>query len=68
MELGPISRVTTAMAPFVAASALRMMFGKNRKTRLLLSVSVMWFAMNVLIAPYSAEVQQDLSRLGNMLH
>jgi uncharacterized membrane protein len=56
------------MAPFVAASALRMMFGKNRKTRLLLSVSVMWFAMNVLIAPYSAEVQQDLSRLGNMLH
>jgi len=43
-----------------------MMFGKGRKTRLLLSLSVMWFAVNVLLAPYSTGMQQDLSRLGTM--
>jgi hypothetical protein len=66
MELGPYARVMTAVAPFVAASALRMMFGKGRKTRLQLSLSVMWFAVNVLLAPYSTGMQQDLSRLGTM--
>jgi hypothetical protein len=68
MELGPYARVTTAVAPFVAASALRMMFGKNRKTRLLLSISMIWFAVNVLMAPYSTGVQQDLSSLGHIFH
>lgn len=67
MELGPYARVTTAVAPFVAASALRIMFGKCRTTRLLVSLSVMWFAVNVLLAPYSTGMQQDISRLGSML-
>lgn len=66
MELGPYARVTTAVAPFVAASALRVMFGKCRRTRLLLSLSVMWFAINVLIAPYSPVMQQQVSRLGSL--
>jgi len=68
MELGPYARVTTAVAPFVAASALRMMFGKSRKTRLLLSISVIWFAVNVLLAPYATGVQQDISKLGSIFH
>jgi len=61
--LGPFARVATAVAPFVAASALRMMFGKSRTTRLLLSVSTMWFAINVLLAPYAMGVRADISSL-----
>jgi hypothetical protein len=68
MELGPSARVLTAVVPFLAASALRMMFGKGRKTRLLLSISVMWFAVNVLLAPYSTGMQQDISKLGTIFH
>ena len=68
MDLGPYSRVAAAVAPFVAASALRLMFGKCRGTRLLLSLSIMWFAVNVLSAPYSVGMQRDLSRFGNLFH
>ena len=67
MELGPIARVTTAVAPFVAASALRLMFGKCRTTRLLLSITTMWFAINVLMAPYAVGMRQDISKLGSIL-
>jgi len=63
IELGPYARVTAAVAPFVAASALRLMFGKGRVTRLLLSLSTMWFAVNVLLAPYSATMQRDIHHL-----
>ena len=66
MELGPYARVLTAVIPFIAASALRVMFGKSRTTRLILSVSVMWFAVNVLLAPYSTRMQQDIYRLGGI--
>lgn len=67
-DLGPYARVTTAVLPFVAASALRLMFGKCRPTRLLLSLSIMWFAVNVLLAPYSSRMQQDISGLGRIFH
>lgn len=63
MYLGPLARVATAVVPFAAASALRLMFGKSRITRLLLSVSTMWFAINVLLAPYSMGVRDDLSKV-----
>ena len=66
MEMGPYARVTTAVAPFIAASALRLMFGKCRTTRLLLSISTMWFAVNVLLAPYSVGMRQDISKLGSI--
>jgi hypothetical protein len=66
MELGPYARVATAVAPFVAASALRLMFGKCRRTRLLLFLSIMWFTVNVLLAPYSAGMQQIFSGLGSI--
>jgi hypothetical protein len=67
-ELGPYARVTTAVVPFVAASALRLMFGKCRQTRLLLSLSIVWFAANVLLAPYSIGMRQDISGLGRIFH
>ena len=65
-ELSPYARVTTAVIPFVTAIGLRLIFGKNRVTRLLLSVSTTWFAINVLMAPYSTGMREDLSNLRSM--
>jgi hypothetical protein len=42
---------------------LRLIFGKNRLTRLLLSVGTMWFAANVMMAPYSQGMRLDLWNL-----
>jgi hypothetical protein len=65
-DFSPYARVTTAVAPFVAAIALRLMFGKNRVTRTLLSVSTTWFVINVLMAPYSTGMRDDLSNIGRI--
>lgn len=62
-ELSPHARVATAVAPFVVALALRAMLGKNRLTGMLISIGTMWFAVNVLMAPYSARMRQDLLNL-----
>lgn len=62
-EVSPYARVATAVAPFLIAIVLRLFFGKNRVTRILLSISTTWFAINVLLAPYSANMQRDLEHL-----
>jgi len=62
-ELGPYARVLTALAPFLAAVVVRLLFGKNRVTETLLSVATMWFLVNILVAPYSLEMQQELHLL-----
>jgi hypothetical protein len=65
-ELSPYARVVTAIAPFLLAIVLRLTFGKNRVTRILLSISTTWFAINILLAPYSANMQRDLNHLRAM--
>jgi hypothetical protein len=65
-EFSPHARVATAMAPFLLAIMLRLIFGKNRLTRILLSVSTTWFAINILMAPYSANMRSDLDNLRSM--
>jgi hypothetical protein len=67
-ELSPYARVSTAVVPFVTAIILRLVFGKNKVTRLLLSVSTTWFAINVLMAPYSTGMQEDLAHIGSIFH
>jgi hypothetical protein len=62
-DLSPYARVLTAIAPFLGAIVLRLIFGKNQLTRVLLSVSTMWFAANVMMAPYSQGMRQDLGNL-----
>jgi hypothetical protein len=62
-RLSPYARVATAITPFVAAIVLRLLFGKNRVTRALLSISTIWFAVNVFMAPYSYGMRQDLVNL-----
>ena len=62
-DLSPHARVITAVLPFVVAIVLRIVLGKNRVTRMLISLSTVWFAANVLMAPYSAHMRQDLEDL-----
>ena len=62
-HLSPYARVVTAIAPFLLAIVFRLIFGKNRLTRILLSVSTVWFAANIFMAPYSYGMRQDLANL-----
>ncbi len=61
--LTPHARVATALVPFLAALVARLLFGKTRLTRLILSLSTMWFAINVLMAPFSGRLRVELYRL-----
>jgi hypothetical protein len=63
--LTPDARVGAAVAPFVIAMLLRALLGRTQFTRWTIAVSTMWFAMNVLLAPYSTGVRQELIELGN---
>jgi hypothetical protein len=62
-RLTPYARVVTAITPFLAAIVFRLIFGKNRLTAVLLSISTFWVAANVLLAPYSYGMRQDLVNL-----
>jgi len=62
-HLSPYARVLTAIAPLLGAIVLRLMLGNNKLTRVLLTVSTMWFATNVLLAPYSEAMRQDILKL-----
>ena len=65
--LSPYARVGMAVGPFLAAFVLRIAFGKNRYTQVLLSVSTVWFLVNVLMAPYSEGMRQDIVHLQQKL-
>lgn len=62
-RLTPYARVATAITPFLLAIIVRLMCGKNQVTRALLSISTIWFLANVLMAPYSYAMRQDLMNL-----
>jgi hypothetical protein len=63
--LTPDARVGTAVAPFVVAMLLRLLLGRTQFTRWSIAIGTMWFAINVLLAPYSAGVREDLMELSN---
>ena len=63
--LTPDEQVATAAIPFVIAMLLRWILGQTQFTRWAVTVSTMWFAINVLMAPYSAGVREDLFELGS---
>jgi hypothetical protein len=44
---------------------LRLLLGRTQFTRWSIAISTMWFAINVLLAPYSAGVREDLMELSN---
>lgn len=59
-QISPHARVAIALIPFLSAIVIRLMLGKNRMTRVMLSVATMWFAINVLLAPYSVEMRREI--------
>jgi len=65
--ISPYARVTTAIAPFAAASILRFAMGRNKLTAWLISIATMWFLVNVLVAPYSEGMRDDLHSIQSML-
>jgi hypothetical protein len=61
--VSPHARVATAVAPFVASMILRFVLGSNRLIQWLIWGSTMWFLINVLLAPYSPGMYDDLQAL-----
>jgi len=52
-----------AIVPLGVAMLLRLLFGKNRLTGTLVSLCTMWFMANVLAAPFSISIPDELRRL-----
>lgn len=65
--ISPHARVATALIPFLGAIVLRLILGKNMFTRAVLSAATMWFAINVLLAPYSLELRREIQHIGTRL-
>ena len=65
--MSPHARVATAVAPFIVALLLRIILGNCRVTRWLISLGTVWFAVNVLMAPYSAGMRQDILNWRSLL-
>ena len=61
--LSPHARVATAVAPFAGAMLLRVVLGSNRLVQWLIWLCTMWFLVNVLLAPYSQGMSDDLVAL-----
>jgi hypothetical protein len=61
--LSPHTRILSAIAPFAGAMTLRLVLGGNRVTKWLISIGTMWFLINVLLAPYSPAMLDDLASL-----
>jgi hypothetical protein len=59
-SLSAHAHLAAALAPFVMALALRLLLGKNRLTTWLVSLSTMWFVINVLLTPYSPAIQREI--------
>jgi hypothetical protein len=66
-SLSPHARLATAVLPFVLAMGVRLMFGRSRVGGWLITLATAWFAVNVLVAPYSAHMRQDLRNLGSLI-
>ena len=65
--LTPLARVLTAVLPFLFAIFLRLLLGNNSLTRWTISIGVLWFAANILMAPYTAGMRQDIRNLRTLL-
>jgi hypothetical protein len=59
-DLSPHARVATAVVPFAIAMLFRLLFGASRTTSWLITLATVWFAVNVLMAPYSAHMRQEV--------
>jgi len=63
--LTPEMRVQVAVAPVVIAMLLRFLLGRTQFTRWSIAIGTMWFAVNVLLTPYTAGIRQDLMEVSS---
>jgi hypothetical protein len=49
--------------PFVLAMVGRLVWGKSQTMSWLITICTVWFVINVLMAPYSAQMRQELQSL-----
>jgi len=59
-DLSPHARLATAVLPFLLALLVRICFGKCRSASWLMTLATVWFAANVLMAPYSASMRKEI--------
>jgi len=57
------ARILTAVLPFAIAMGIRFVYGRSRLTQALISIGTAWFAVNVLLTPYSDGMQRDLAHV-----
>jgi hypothetical protein len=62
-QLSPYARVATAVAPFCVVMLARLIWGKSQTMSWLITASTVWFVINVLAAPYSAPMRQEIQNL-----
>ena len=55
------------MFPFLVVMAARIIWGKSRIMSWLITLSTLWFAINVLMAPYSPGMRQEIRNLRILL-
>jgi hypothetical protein len=60
----PDDRVMLAVMPVALAICLRILLGRTQFTRWSATLGAMWFAINVLLAPYSEGMRVSLMELG----
>lgn len=65
--LSPTARVATAVLPFAIAVMIRLSTGKSKTADWLITLATVWFATNVLMAPYSSDVRQGIRNLSRLL-
>jgi len=65
--LSPYIQVATAVFPFLVVMAARIIWGKSRIMSWLITLSTLWFAINVLMAPYSPGMRQEIRNLRILL-
>jgi hypothetical protein len=63
VQLSPYARVAGAVFPFVVAMLCRLIWGKSQTMSWLITLTTMWFVINVLAAPYSAPMRQEIQNL-----
>jgi hypothetical protein len=62
-HLSPYARVASAVLPFLGAVVMRIVCGKSRAIGWCFTASMVWLVINVLMAPFSATMRQDLLNL-----
>jgi hypothetical protein len=55
--------VATAVLPVLLAVAARIVLGKNRVTGWLITGAMLWFAVNLWMAPFSTGMRQDIRNI-----